>query len=82
MPGALHLRLGANELSEPAMQSQTVKSNNPDLFTGQSGLTTGAFELKPDMPEPAKSASLDMHNQHRSMERYTQRAEQVGNLSG
>lgn len=79
VPGALNLRLGANELSQGGIRSAAATNTNTnELRTGQSGLTTGAFELKPDVQGPSNAALLNTQNQQLNLERHTHRADQVG----
>lgn len=81
VPGALNLRIGANELGQrnfqATSQQQAVRRNTSDLMTGQSGLTTGAFELGPDLQKAATSAMHASEPHQPNADPHTQQADQV-----
>lgn len=81
IPGALNLRVGPGELGQRSQQGtsqlQSVRRNTSDLMTGQSGLTTGAFELGPDVQRAPATALPQPQAGQQTTGHHTQQADQV-----
>lgn len=82
VPQALTLgaQLSQSESPHLTQGSKGLQSRSSELRTGQSGLTSRAFELQTGVRELARggSAQLNEHNLQLSMQRRTERADQVG----